>query len=74
MCVLVTFTCPSLIIPSQTELVMNVHVTVSDIHHDVSKIREEIGNQIHSVSAGNFQRIETEGYLQLSRPEPGLQL
>ena len=55
---LITFTRMLLIIPSQTELVMNVHVTVSDIHHDVSKIREEISNQIHSVSSGHIQSIE----------------
>ena len=29
---------------------MNAHVTISDIRHDVSKIREEIGGQLHSVS------------------------
>jgi len=41
----------SLNAPFQTELAMNTHVTVSDIRHDVSKIREEIGGQVRSVSA-----------------------
>jgi len=53
-----SFTCLPLIVPFQTELVVNVHVTVSDIRHDVSKIREEIGGQVHSVSAGCIQPIE----------------
>ena len=38
----VVFTWLSLIVPFQTELAMNTHVTVSGIRHDVSKIREEI--------------------------------
>ena len=47
----VIFTWPSLTAPFQTELAMNTHVTVSDIQHDVSRIREVIGGQVHSVSA-----------------------
>ena len=34
----------------QTELVMNIHVAVSDIRHDMSKMREEIATQVPSVS------------------------
>ena len=45
------FTWPSLTVPLQTELILSTHVTVSDIRHDVSKIREEIGGQVHPVSA-----------------------
>ena len=41
----------SLIITLQTELVMNTHITVSDIRQDVSKIREEIGGKHYSVRA-----------------------
>ena len=40
----------------QTELLMNTHVTVSDMRHDVSgirrdmsKIQEDIGNQVRLV-------------------------
>ena len=34
----------------QAELVMNIHVTVSDIRGDMSKIREEISSQAQPVS------------------------
>ena len=37
----------------QTELVMNIHVVVSDIRQDMSKVREEIGGQVCSVSASS---------------------
>ena len=36
---------------------MNTHVAVSDIRHDVSKIREEISGQIRSVSTTRIQPI-----------------
>ena len=46
-----------LMVPLQTELVMNTHVTVSDIHvavsemrSDVAKIREGIDSQVGPVS------------------------
>ena len=42
----------------QTELAMNTHVAVSDIRHDVSKIRDEIGGQVRSVSAGTVQSVD----------------
>ena len=29
---------------------MNTHVTVSDMRHDVSKIREDLGSQVRPVS------------------------
>ena len=41
----------------QTELIMNTHVTVSDIHHGVSKIREEISGQARSVTVSRIQAI-----------------
>ena len=47
----IIFTWSSLTDLFQTELVMNIHVAVSDMHQDVSKIREEIGSQVHPVSA-----------------------
>ena len=47
----------SLTVPFQTELAVNTNVTVSDIHRDVSKIREEIGGQVRSVSTSRIQSI-----------------
>ena len=44
--------------PFQTELAVNTSVTISDIHRDVSRIREEIGSQVRSVSASHIQSIE----------------
>ena len=52
---LVTFTWLLLIAPFQTELSLNTHVTVSDIRHDMTKLREEVGGQARSVSMGRFQ-------------------
>ena len=51
----VTFTWLLLITPFQTELSLNTHVAVSDICQDMSKLREEIGGQVRSVSVGHFQ-------------------
>ena len=49
----------------QTELAVNTHVAVSDMRHDmsgirsdVSKIREEIGGQVRSVSASCIQSTD----------------
>ena len=39
---------------------MNTHVTVYEIRNDVSKIREEIGGQAHSVSASRIRSINNE--------------
>ena len=36
--------------PIQTELAMNTHTIVADMHHNVLKIREDIGNQNQEVS------------------------
>ena len=47
----VGFTWLSPTVPPQTELAMNTHVAVSDIRHDVSKIREEISDRAGTVSA-----------------------
>ena len=59
------FTRISLIVSFQTELAVNTHVTVSDMRHDmsgirsdVSKIREEIGGQVRSVSASCIQSTD----------------
>ena len=54
-----TSTWPLLIDPSQTELIMNTHVTVSDIRHDVSKIREEISGQVRPVTVSRIRLIAT---------------
>jgi precorrin-4 methylase len=42
----------------QAELVMNIHVNVSDIRDDVSKIREGIDGQVQPVSAIYIQSVE----------------
>ena len=54
----VDFTWSSLIVPPQTELAVNTHVAVSDIRHDVSKIREEIGSQIRPVSTSHVRAVD----------------
>ena len=51
----VVFTWLSLTVPFQTELAINTHVAVSDVHHDVSEIRRDVSEildgQSRSVSA-----------------------
>ena len=59
----VVFTWSSLIVFLQTELIMNIHVNVSDIRNDVSKIREGIGGQVQPVSASYVQSIENQRML-----------
>ena len=49
---------------------MNIHVAVSDIRHDVSKIREENSDQVRSVSAITIAPSSGE-YLYLLRTKPG---
>ena len=61
---------PSLIVSFQTELVVNIHVAVSDIRHDVSKIREENSGQVRSVSVITLAPSLGE-YLHLLRTKPG---
>ena len=39
---------------------MNTRATVFDIRHDASKIREEIGGQVRSVSASRIQSIDAK--------------
>ena len=74
------FTRTSLIVSFQTELAVNTHVAVSDMRHDilgirsdVSKIQEEIGGQVRSVSASCIQSAEMV-ILQSPRLKPGQQL
>ena len=56
----------SLIVPLQTELVMNTHVTVSDIRRDLPKIQVVGCDQVHSVSASRILIARSGGgYLQL---------
>ena len=55
-----TFTWLSLTAPSQTELVLNAHMTISDIRHDVSKIRERIGDQTESAGTRSVVLITKE--------------
>jgi len=47
----------SLTVSFQTELVVNIHVAVTDIRHDMLKTREENGAQARSVSASHTQSI-----------------
>ena len=54
---------PLLTSRSQTELAINTHVAVSDIRQDVSKIREEICDQVRSVSTNRNQPIDGRGML-----------
>jgi len=42
---------------------MNIHVTVSDIRHDVSKIRGENGDRVHSVNVRHTQSIDNRRML-----------
>ena len=42
---------------------MNIHVTVSDIRHDISKMREEIGGQVPSVSMNLILSIDNRRVL-----------
>jgi len=54
----IALTWSSLTVPFQTELVVNIHVVVSDIHYDVSKIRGENSGQVRSVRAKHTQSID----------------
>ena len=65
------FTRLLLTVPLQTELVINTHVVVSDIHRDVSRVRGEVGSQVHSVSTVTFDPSKTGGCLQFPSPKPG---
>ena len=49
----------SLTVPFQTKLAMNTNIAVSDIRHDVSKIRNEIGSQVRSVSVSHIQPVDS---------------
>ena len=74
----VVFTRSSLTVTFQTELAMNTHVAVSDIRHDLSKIREEIGGIAHPVSVNRARSVDNRRiltrYLQLLRSKLGQQL
>jgi len=61
-----TFTWMLLIIPFQTELAINTHITVSNIHRDVSKIQEEIGSRIPLVSVDHIQSVDNMKVLTVS--------
>ena len=37
--------------PIQTELALNTHITISDMRHDMSKMREKMGGQTESAEA-----------------------
>ena len=54
----------------QAELTLNTHVAVSDTNHnvlemhsDVSKIQEEIGGNVHPVSASLLQSVNNRRML-----------
>ena len=44
----------SLIVPPQAELGLDTHATIFGIRHGVSKIREKVGGQVHSVSTSRI--------------------
>ena len=46
---------------------MNIHVTVFDIRHDVSKTREELGRQVRSVNTSPFHPIGNGKMLTVTR-------
>ena len=48
------------LIAFQAELAVSIRGAISDIHHDVSKIREEVGGQLRPVST-NFIRPIGDG-------------
>lgn len=59
----------------QTELAITTHVTVSGIRSDVSKIREEVGGQVHLVRASSLHSVDEGECLQLQyRLTPGQKL
>ena len=63
----IIFTWLSLTNPlSQTELIMNTHVTVSDIHRGVSKIQEEISGQPRPVTVSRIQPIDSRRTLTIT--------
>ena len=62
----VDFTWSLLTASPQTELAMNTHVAVSDIRHDVSKIREEIGGQIRPVSTSHILAVDDNRMLTIA--------
>ena len=53
---------------------MNTHVTVTNIHQDVLKIREEIGGQVRPVSTSRIDPSIKVGCLQLLRSKKGQKL
>ena len=65
---------PPLIVPFQTELAMNTHVTVADIRLDVSRIRAEICGQVRVVSTTPIRSVNPRRGLQFLRHKPGQQL
>lgn len=60
-----------LIVPSQTELVLDTQNSVSDIHHDVPKVPEEIGGQVRSVSASRIQIANNQRVLTIAETQTG---
>ena len=42
---------------------MNIHVTISDIRHDVLNIRGEISGQVFSVSGNFIQPVDNKRIL-----------
>ena len=52
-----------LIAPFQTELIISVHVTVTDMRRDVLNIQGEISGQVRPVSANRIQPIDSRRVL-----------
>jgi hypothetical protein len=56
----------SLIVLFQTELILNIHVNVSGIRDDVSKLREGTGGKFQPVSTSQVQSVEYQRMLTVS--------
>jgi hypothetical protein len=63
---LFVFVWASLIVLFQTQLILNIHVNVSDIRNDMSKIREGIGGKVQPVSMSRIQSVEYREMLTVS--------
>jgi hypothetical protein len=63
---LFVFVWASLIVLFQTQLILNIHVNVSDIRNDMSKIREGIGGRVQPVSMSRIQSVEYRRVLTVS--------
>jgi hypothetical protein len=66
LCVQSFFARSPLIILFQTQLILKIHVNVSDIRNDMSRIREGIGGRVQPVSMSRIQSVEYRRVLTVS--------